>query len=210
MAVLHPRTRDLVQDYRIARQARVMFQRIFDFFLGRGCAPPSMNLLLEQLRPTAIQVYMAATSLVDNFKTVPPQHRGIGVDRQTLSRIAGDGPTMHMNHDERIGVIQSGHTGSGIKEIVVHVTHIVAHLPTSSALAAFLQHASSFHWNLSDWRPRYAKTAPCCKQTPKRAGFPKLFLYVTNLYRTRIKIQVLSRLCVHLARTLPGNPPDKR
>ena len=56
MAVLHPRTRDLVQDYRIARQARVMFQRIFDFFLGRGCAPPSMNLLLEQLRPTAIQV----------------------------------------------------------------------------------------------------------------------------------------------------------
>ena len=69
MVALHPRTRDLVQDYRIARQARVMFQRIFDFFLGRGRASPSMNLLLEQLRPTAIQVYVAATSLVDNFKT---------------------------------------------------------------------------------------------------------------------------------------------
>ena len=90
MAVLHPRTRDLVQDYRLPASFRVMFQRIFDFFLS-GCAPPSMNLL-EQLRPTAIQVYMAATSLVDNFKTVPPQHRGIGVDPPNPQPIAGDGP----------------------------------------------------------------------------------------------------------------------
>ena len=69
---------------------------------------------------------------------------------------------MHMHHDERIRVVQRGHAGKVVMRGLVHGSHIVAHLATSSDAAQhffehFYLHGLLLHATQAQICPRYTR-----------------------------------------------------